>query len=534
MRTLLRLAAVGLVCAFCITCGVVFAAGVTVTGTATNTYVGDVNCTFTLENSAVSGKCSNAYFGDINFGNNAGLELVGSVYNLTGFGVFASPFTVATSLTANNIYLEGADPVQIIGTEITGTMKNGVVGDMVFGEVAVPVCGNGTVEYGEECDDGNAEDSDGCDSECNTEEGATVFTLAGSYPPNGALDIAITQPFTFIFSDDVDRDSFEDNADFGGMTGISFEWLTNAVVRVTHGSLANNTVYTVIIPTTVKNDVGGVALNTAYSFSFQTVISGVTAPVITCGDGYIATDEDCDDGDRTSDDGCSATCAIESGWFCAGVPSYCYQANPVCGDGNVDVLTDTYYGYGTTTESEGCDDGNVVSGDGCNASCEVESGFQCFGTHPSSCLVISGGSVVTPEISFPTLFTWYDTEASARVTSETYRVYLPGYEPVGSELVQYDAQTGEFYIDSLPEDVLVGTYLFTVKNTSTGDIVNARLQIADVAKFFSPQGVPLVIQWLTAIISAAPGEDPAGLGGEDKSEQVALFLSLMRELEESR
>lgn len=31
---------------------------------------------------------------------------------------------------------------------------------------ANPVCGNGMIEYGEECDDGNTRNEDGCDSEC--------------------------------------------------------------------------------------------------------------------------------------------------------------------------------------------------------------------------------------------------------------------------------------------------------------------------------------------------------------------------------
>jgi cysteine-rich repeat protein len=44
---------------------------------------------------------------------------------------------------------------------------------------------------------------------------------------------------------------------------------------------------------------------------------------------------------------------------------------PICGDGNVE---------GT----EQCDDGNVLNGDGCSFSCQVEAGWNCEGT-PSSC-----------------------------------------------------------------------------------------------------------------------------------------------------
>jgi cysteine-rich repeat protein len=44
----------------------------------------------------------------------------------------------------------------------------------------LPVCGNGTVEYGEACDDGNRVDGDGCTSRCRIEDAATC--------PAGAQD----------------------------------------------------------------------------------------------------------------------------------------------------------------------------------------------------------------------------------------------------------------------------------------------------------------------------------------------------------
>ncbi|MFC1733032.1 DUF4215 domain-containing protein, partial [candidate division KSB1 bacterium] len=44
---------------------------------------------------------------------------------------------------------------------------------------------------------------------------------------------------------------------------------------------------------------------------------------ITCGDGVIEGSETCDDGNASGGDGCSATCATESGWNCTGTPSSC-------------------------------------------------------------------------------------------------------------------------------------------------------------------------------------------------------------------
>lgn len=75
-------------------------------------------------------------------------------------------------------------------------------------------------------------------------------------------------------------------------------------------------------------------------------------PVV-CGDSVISGSEQCDDGGNAPGDGCSATCAIEAGFTCSGLPSVCITT---CGDG-------------TMAGSEQCDDGNVISGDGCSSTC---------------------------------------------------------------------------------------------------------------------------------------------------------------------
>lgn len=89
-----------------------------------------------------------------------------------------------------------------------------------------------------------------------------------------------------------------------------------------------------------------------------------------CGNGITESGETCDDTNTTDGDGCSSTCAVESGFTCLGTPSVC-TPNSVCGDG-------------TITNLETCDDGNTASGDGCSSVCAVESGFTCTGT-PSVC-----------------------------------------------------------------------------------------------------------------------------------------------------
>lgn len=94
---------------------------------------------------------------------------------------------------------------------------------------------------------------------------------------------------------------------------------------------------------------------------------------ITCGDGRVQGTEACDDGDLDDGDGCSMTCAIEADYVCSGTtPSTCVLA---CGNGNVEAA-----------RGETCDDGDRDAGDGCSATCTVEAGFVCTGTMPTTCV----------------------------------------------------------------------------------------------------------------------------------------------------
>lgn len=94
-----------------------------------------------------------------------------------------------------------------------------------------------------------------------------------------------------------------------------------------------------------------------------------------CGNNLIETREQCDDGDETPLDGCNATCQVEGGWTCAGLPSVCQD----CGNG-------------VTEGTETCDDGQAVpaGNDGCSATCATETFWTCTGS-PSSCLRCGNG-----------------------------------------------------------------------------------------------------------------------------------------------
>ena len=110
-----------------------------------------------------------------------------------------------------------------------------------------------------------------------------------------------------------------------------------------------------------------------------------TTGCYTCGDGKVEGIEACDDHDASGGDGCSAACAVETGWQCANVPSQC---SPKCGDG-------------MRVGNEACDDGNANSFDGCSASCTIETDCTCSGT-PSVCSCATTQLITTTTQSIDT------------------------------------------------------------------------------------------------------------------------------------
>ena len=84
---------------------------------------------------------------------------------------FPNPNGASMSLASpaldNNVGANWCLSVSVFGTGDKGTP--GVLNDSCAG-VVLPVCGNSAVEAGEQCDDGNTANGDGCSSVCQTEE----------------------------------------------------------------------------------------------------------------------------------------------------------------------------------------------------------------------------------------------------------------------------------------------------------------------------------------------------------------------------
>ncbi len=135
-----------------------------------------------------------------------------------------------------------------------------------------------------------------------------------------------------------------------------------------------------------------------------------------CGNGLLDDFEECDDYNTDAGDGCSVSCAVESGYECSGRPSVCVDidecatgtdncdTNATCANtvGGFNCTCDTGFegdgvtcspicGDGLVVSGEPCDDGANENGDGCSASCAVEDGFVCSG-QPSVCEVDCDGN----------------------------------------------------------------------------------------------------------------------------------------------
>ena len=94
-----------------------------------------------------------------------------------------------------------------------------------------------------------------------------------------------------------------------------------------------------------------------------------------CGNGVLNVGEQCDDGNQTPGDGCSATCSSEPrcGDGVVNGAEQCDDGNTTSGDGcSATCTTETRCGDGIVNGGEQCDDGNTTSGDGCSATCTTE------------------------------------------------------------------------------------------------------------------------------------------------------------------
>lgn len=140
-------------------------------------------------------------------------------------------------------------------------------------------------------------------------------------------------------------------------------------------------------------DIGGASFSPAPT---QIQDSAVQCAAATCGNGTTEPGEQCDDSGESAF--CNADCTFATcgdlivngaaGESCdeGGETATCDDdcSAVTCGDGVVNE-----------TAGEACDDGALDPGDGCDASCQVESGAVCSG-EPSVCVLLGAGCPVAP------------------------------------------------------------------------------------------------------------------------------------------
>ncbi|HEX3596475.1 MAG TPA: DUF4215 domain-containing protein, partial [Polyangiaceae bacterium] len=237
-------------------------------------------------------------------------------------------------------------------------------------------CGNGVVESGEECDDGNASDSDasandGCTADCKLEQGWVCPT------PGAAC-----QPLQYCGDGMVEGSLSEGCDDGNAVPGDG----CSGICQIEPGyscPTANQACVNLWVCGNGKVDPGESCDdgNTADGDGCRancSVEPGYTCPKAAdgtggackqtqkiCGDAIITSGEECDDGNKAASDGCDATCHVEPGWSCP-KPGVACTKTAYCGNDVVDLSI-----------GEDCDDGNTTSGDGCTGACQIEQGYAC-------------------------------------------------------------------------------------------------------------------------------------------------------------
>jgi fibro-slime domain-containing protein len=275
-------------------------------------------------------------------------------------------------------------------------------------------CGNGALETGEQCDDGNAASGDGCSASCQPEPGWICIALGApclrqvfcgdniieppemcddgnSVPGDGCSGTCQTEPnyncttpgqpcsSTVICGDGaVTGNEACDDGTTTGARGCSSDCLVITPGWTCPAAGGACTMAILAMCGDARRDPGEQCDdgNTANGdgCSGCTVDPGYTCPVpgmrctviAFCGDSGLNLDlgELCDDGNANSGDGCSAQCTIEPNFVCP-TPGMPCVSTVACGDGRVGG-------------SEQCDDGNTASNDGCSGTtCQVEGGWSC-------------------------------------------------------------------------------------------------------------------------------------------------------------
>lgn len=220
------------------------------------------------------------------------------------------------------------------------------------------VCGDGVLDQdadgsGEECDDGNTTDHDGCSATCLNEGSEQCsFTCSSTGSVCSASSDCVETCSNSVCS-----------LSGGACTSNSDCPYATATCGTTGTSCCGNAAIDSSGDSSEDCDDGN--LTDGDGCSASCLAEGSASTGATCGNNDIAFDattgagEECDDGNNSSGDGCSRQCLRE------GSQSLAALGGALCGDSEI------------TTPYETCDDGNVADGDGCSSICVREGLVTC-------------------------------------------------------------------------------------------------------------------------------------------------------------
>ncbi len=220
---------------------------------------------------------------------------------------------------------------------------------------AALTCGNGTVETGEVCDDGNTTAGDGCAADC-------------TFLDNLANGVACTQNAECASSI---CDTANDNVCEAALTCGNGTVETGEVCDDGNTTAGDGCAADCTFADNLSNGTACTQNAECASTICDTVGDNVCESALTCGNGVVETGEVCDDGNTTVGDGCAADCTfadnLSNGTACT--------QNAECASSVCDTVGDNVCeaaltcGNGTVETGEVCDDGNTTAGDGCAADC---------------------------------------------------------------------------------------------------------------------------------------------------------------------
>jgi len=296
----------------------------------------------------------------------------GSVCNDNNLCTQSDTCQSGTCTGASPVTCSASDQCHVAGTcdSATGTCSNpnapdgtsctlnGSTGICATG--ACTLCGNGTINAGEECDDGNTVGGDGCSATCRREESepnntcnvANTITLSGT-PLSGSISGAIT-PIA-------DQDWYSFTLPSGAPRSVRIETFIGGTGMCTAASASNDTqifLYgancttqlgsddddgpdncSLIDPTTdtfARNLSPGTYNVRTIRFNDGDVINNyqlVVTVVGTCGNNAVEPGEACDHGNLATGHGCNSTFAVESGYTVTGSTSLFRGPENNCNDG---------------------------------------------------------------------------------------------------------------------------------------------------------------------------------------------------------